>query len=109
MKKKNKRTANYININLSLLRARIGRSKDGMHNRIDKKISITPTTARMLDLAVPIGKGKYGSAFIEMSILLSLALFGNGEDIENISLLIREIMKDDSFQNNLESLQKLID
>ncbi|NMB65617.1 MAG: hypothetical protein GYA16_12200 [Spirochaetes bacterium] len=73
------------------------------------KISITPKTAKMFAMAIPVGKGLYGSAFIEMSILLALALFGNGEDIEDISLLIREVMKDDTFQNNLESLQKLVD
>lgn len=108
-RKQIKNKSNYVNINLQKLRSKIGRSKDGSKNRIDIKISITPVTARMLFMAIPFGKGKYGSAFIEMAILLTLALFGNGEDIEYVSLLIREIMEDDSFQNNMETLKKLID
>jgi hypothetical protein len=87
----------------------IGRSKDGSRNRVDIKISLTPITSRMLFLAIPVGKGKYGSSFIEMAILLTLALFGNGEDIEYVASLVREVMTDDSFQNNIESLKKLID
>jgi hypothetical protein len=96
-------------VNSSKLRKLYGRSQNGTRGRQDIKISMTPETMAMLKQVVPFGGGRYGSAFIELSTRTMIALLGNGEDLDQASVELKNSIESSYFSGNLERLRKLME
>jgi hypothetical protein len=81
----------------------IGQSKTKM------LISITPNTKDMLDTIVPIGKGSYGSPFIELAIRLLVSLIFESDQPSIIGSEILDAIDSPYIPGNLRSLANYIE
>lgn len=93
---------------LSGLRENYGRSKNGP-NRINRKMTITPETLSMMEVVVPSGKGKYGSAAFELALRMLLVLVSEGEDISMIGEELKRAVSSPYFSRNLRMLADYMD
>lgn len=73
------------------------------------KITLTPETFKLLENEVPVGKGKFGSALIELSLRTFIVLVNNGEDIEYIAKEIAVATDSPYLAANLRLLAKYVD
>lgn len=95
-------------LNLRMLRSLYNRSRAGGSNVVPKKINLTPETVGMIGGVVPFGKGKYGSAFIELSIRMMASLLSSGEDLQDISKELKVLSTSPYLIGNLERLLKIL-
>lgn len=93
---------------LKALRALYGRSREG-ENRQNIKITITPSTIAMLQQALPLGKGKYGSATFELGLRLVLALATEGEEVETVTEELFKAVDSPYLLNNCRSLASVME
>lgn len=91
------------------IRMLYGKSPIGEYNRKAIKISITPETMDMITKTVSFGKGRYGSAFIELAIRLLSALANSGEEIDLIANELYSVNQSPYLRRNLLRLVKLMD
>jgi hypothetical protein len=91
------------------IRKLYGRSQSGMSNRRVLKITMTPETFGALESSVEFGKGKYGSAYIELATRLLYTLSGNGENIQMISEELQKAGINQNFADNLRTLAKYLE
>ena len=86
-----------------------------------KTRSVRGTTARKMFCAtlsmglisaigqvVPLGKGKYGSSFLELAGWLFLALVTSGEDIEEVARELKETVISPYLISNLSRLLRIL-
>lgn len=97
-------------INLRELRQQTGRAEIGETNRRPIAMSFTEETLSLVASVVPIGKGKYGSAFFELAARLLVMLLRNGEDItyENCRNML-EAINSPYFVRNLQIMHDVMD
>jgi hypothetical protein len=93
------------------LRRIYGRSLDGVRNRTDIKISLTPETMNFMRQFVELGKGKYGSALVELAIRFACVMLSEGTD-SDIRLVGSELLQGTNspyLVNNLRALATFIE
>jgi hypothetical protein len=95
-------------INVKGLRDLYKRAPSGQKNRREIKITMTPETMDILSSIVPVGRGKYGSAFIELSTRFLLALLAEGEDVDDIATELLYISRSPYLENNIKRLLKIL-
>ncbi len=95
-------------INLRLMRSLYGRSRAGGSNVVPKKINLTPETIGMIGGIVPFGKGKYGSAFIELSIRVMASLLSSGEDLDDMGNELKVLNTSPYLIGNLQRLIRIL-
>jgi hypothetical protein len=91
------------------LRSLYGKSSNGSRNRRDIKLSLRPETVKLLEMHLELGKGRYASPFVEMSIRTVIALMTDGEDIEQVANEIKYVIESPYLARNLRRLAKLIE
>jgi hypothetical protein len=69
-------------------------------------ITLSSDTKWLLGEMVPIGKGLYGSAFVEMSLRLMIALLSSGEELDGILEDIDAIQQSPYLENNIRRMAK---
>jgi hypothetical protein len=91
------------------LRKLYGRSPNGSRSRSDIKISLTDETLSQLGSIVEIGKGKYGSPAIELSIRLMLFLMSDGEAAPDFAAELDKAVDNPNFARNLRILSRYLE
>jgi len=91
------------------LRKLYGRTANGQSNRQDIKITMTPDTLDLLKEHVEFGRGKNGSALIELSVRLMLSLVGEGNDLDMIAEELESSVDSPYMSRNLQTLSRYLD
>lgn len=101
-------TSNYY-FNIDQLRKIYGRAARGTSNRRNLKVTITPETCQMMDNAVGLGNGKYGSSIFELAVRLLLCLVTEGEDLSSIVVEIKQATSSPYLVRNLTRLIRYLE
>jgi hypothetical protein len=105
------RTTHNAFINLTRTRSLYNRNKLRKEYMAFQRINVLMNrdTYDMVALTVPVGKGLYGSAFIEFCVRLVTVLLSSGEDLEYMAEEVKQIVLSPYFISNMERLIKILD
>jgi hypothetical protein len=93
---------------LKNLRKLYGRSGSGS-NRRTIKITLTPESLGLLEQLTEVGKGRNGSAVIELSLRLLIALVTSGENVDVVALELDKACDSPYLVNNIKRLARLME
>lgn len=98
------------NIKIDKLKKLYKRGTRENPNRKNIKITISNETFDKLCEFIPVGKGLYGSAFIELSIRILMESFTSGEDLEDIVINeLKPLAKNKQIVNNFIRISKILE
>jgi hypothetical protein len=81
----------------------------GRSGRRNIKITLTPETLDLLEQLTEVGKGHNGSAAIELSLRLLIALVTSGENVEVVALELDKACDSPYLVGNIKQLARLME
>lgn len=85
------------------------RAKRGTRVRHVFNTTLSTNFIESMGMVIPVGNGKYASSFMEFSGWLLLALLMSGEDVESVSVDLKNISKSPYLINNLKRLLRILE
>lgn len=86
---------------------RVHKAPIGETGKVIIKVTVTPETKERLNLLAEYGKGKYGSAVIELAINLLYELVTEGNNLDEVAAKIKSIVSTSYMVRNTERLFRI--
>jgi hypothetical protein len=84
------------------------RSDKGKKAKVPFAITLSPELIYAIGRVVPLGKGKYGSSFLELAGWLLIAILTSGEDVESIAMDLKKTNVSPFLISNLTRLLRIL-